>query len=66
MIIFVGDDDKADIDKSDNLDEEESDKCQVSDKKKRRKNKNVENMNQSCLVFRFVPEFIDNNKITIV
>ena len=47
-------------DKSDNSDKEES------DKKKSRKNKTAENMKQSYLFSSFVPEFIDNNKITIV
>ena len=63
---FVSDDDKSNGDKSYYLYEEESGKGQVSDKKKSRNNKTTENMNQSCLLSRFVPEFIDNNKITIV
>ena len=53
-------------DKSDNLDKGESDKCQVIDKKKSRKNKTAENVKQSFVLSRFVPECIDNNKITIV
>ena len=47
-------------------DEEESDTCQVSLKKKRRISKTVKNTNKSCLLSRFVPEFIDKNKITMV
>ena len=50
----------------DNSDKEESDKCQVSDKKKSRNNKTAKNMKRSYLFSRFVQEFIDNNKITIV
>ena len=63
---FVSDNDKANVDKSDNLDEEESDNCQTGDKKMSRNNKTAENMNQSCLLSRFAPEFIDNDTITIV
>ena len=63
---FVSDNDKANVDKSDNLDEEESDNGQVSDKKNSRNNKTAENINQSHLLSRFVPEFINNNKITVV
>ena len=52
--------------KSDKEDKEDRDNCQVSDKKKRVNNNTAENMSKRCLVSRFVPEFIDNNKITIV
>jgi hypothetical protein len=51
---------------SDKEDKEDSYECQVSDKKKRVNKNTAKNMSQSCLVSRFVPEFIDNNKITIV
>ena len=53
-------------DKSDNSDKGESDKCQVIDKKKSRKNKTAENVKQSFLLSRFVSECNDNNKMTIV
>ena len=52
--------------KSDKEDKEDRDKCQVSDKKKSRNNKTAKNMKRSYLFSRFVQEFIDNNKITIV
>jgi hypothetical protein len=68
-VTFVCDDEKVTSDTSDNSnkeDKEDSYECQVSDKKKRVNNNTAENMNQSCLVSRFVPEFIDNDKITIV
>ena len=49
-----------------NSDKGESDKCQVIDKKKSRNNETTENIKQSYLFSRFVPEYIDNNKIIIV
>ena len=52
--------------KSDKEAKEDSDKWQVSDKKKRVNNNTEENMSQSFLLSRFVPEFINNNKISIV
>ena len=52
--------DKVICDKSDKEDNEDF------DKKKSRIKKASENLKQRCLLSRFVPDFIDNNKIAIV
>jgi hypothetical protein len=65
-VTFVCDDDKVIGGRSDSANKDNADESEVRPERKTNTRKPAENMKESCLLSRFVPEFIDSNKISIV